>query len=87
MEKTFVIADEAGMHARPATVLVNSASKFNSDLTLEYKGKQVNLKSIMGIMSLGIPKGAEVKVTANGDDQEEAIKEIEETLKNQNIIS
>ena len=59
MEKIFKITDETGLHARPATVLVNTASKFNSEISLTYRDKKVNLKSIMGVMSLGIQQGAE----------------------------
>ncbi|MGM9986751.1 MAG: phosphocarrier protein HPr [Bacillaceae bacterium] len=81
MEKIFKITDESGIHARPATVLVNTASKFNSDINLEFNGKSVNLKSIMGVMSLGIQQGAEIKVIANGDDAAEAVAAIAETMK------
>ena len=56
-EKTFTVTADSGIHARPATVLVQAASKYDSDVNLEYNGKSVNLKSIMGVMSLGIPKG------------------------------
>ena len=55
MEKRdFHIIAETGIHARPATLLVQAASKFGSDVNLEYNGKSVNLKSIMGVMSLGV---------------------------------
>ncbi len=55
--KDFHIIAETGINARPATLLVQTASKFASDITLDYKGKAVNLKSIMGVMSLGVGKG------------------------------
>ncbi|OMP66470.1 phosphocarrier protein HPr [Domibacillus epiphyticus] len=84
-EKTFTIIDETGIHARPATVLVQAASKFSSDVTMEYNGKTVNLKSIMGVMSLGIPKGASVKIAANGSDAEEAIESLTETMKSSGL--
>ena len=58
--KDFHIVAETGIHARPATLLVQTASKFASDITLDYKGKAVNLKSIMGVMSLGVGQGADV---------------------------
>lgn len=80
-EKTFTIIDKTGIHARPATVLVQAASKFQSDVNLEYKGKSVNLKSIMGVMSLGIPQGAEIKIVASGSDENEAIEGLSEVLK------
>ena len=59
-QKSYVITDETGIHARPATMLVQTASKFDSDIQLEYNGKKVNLKSIMGVMSLGVGKDAEI---------------------------
>lgn len=79
-EKTFTVIDEAGIHARPATNLVQAASKFKSEVTLEYKGKPANLKSIMSVMALGIVKGAEIKIIAEGNDEIEAINHISETL-------
>ncbi|SFB84289.1 phosphocarrier protein [Alkalibacterium subtropicum] len=86
MEKReYTIIADTGIHARPATLLVQQASKFNSDITLDYKGKSVNLKSIMGVMSLGVGKGAEVSITADGADEKEAIEGIEETIKNEGM--
>mgnify|MGYP000273149685 CR=1 FL=1 len=81
--KDFHIVAETGIHARPATLLVQTASKFASDITLEYKGKSVNLKSIMGVMSLGIPTQSEITISCNGDDEEAAIAAIEEVLRAQ----
>ncbi|GAE34898.1 phosphocarrier protein HPr [Halalkalibacter akibai] len=80
-EKTFLITADTGIHARPATQLVNKAGQFSSDITLEYKGKSVNLKSIMGVMSLGVGKGAEVTVKAEGSDADEALQAIEDVIK------
>lgn len=86
MEKReFHIVAETGIHARPATLLVQSASKYNSDINLEYKGKSVNLKSIMGVMSLGVGQGSDVVITAEGDDEEEAIQTIADTMKNEGL--
>ena len=73
VEKIFEITSSAGLHARPATALVQSVSGFESNVSLEYKGRTVNLKSIMGVMSLGVPSGTEIKVTADGSDENEAI--------------
>lgn len=80
-EKTFTITAETGVHARPATLLVNKAGQFESEVEIAYNDKTVNLKSIMGVMSLGIPKGAQIKITANGSDEAEAINGIEEVIK------
>lgn len=79
-EKQFKVTADTGIHARPATLLVQTASKFDSEINLEYKGKTVNLKSIMGVMSLGIGQGADIKISAEGSDADSALKALEETL-------
>lgn len=84
-EKQFKVIAETGIHARPATLLVQTASKFDSDINLEYKGKIVNLKSIMGVMSLGVGQGADIKITAEGSDADEALRSLEETLKKEGL--
>lgn len=80
------VVDPVGLHARPATVAVNAASKFKSEIKLSYKGRSVNMKSIMGVMSLGIPTQSEITVSAEGEDEEAAIATIEEVLKTQKVI-
>lgn len=80
MEQSFFITSEYGIHARPATRLVNLAMNFQSDIKLDAMGKTVNLKSIMGLMSLGIYKGEEVHVKAEGPDAEEAIKALSDFI-------
>ncbi|MFV0558202.1 MAG: phosphocarrier protein HPr [Enterococcus sp.] len=84
-KKDFHVVAETGIHARPATLLVQAASKFNSDINLEYKGKSVNLKSIMGVMSLGVGQGADVTISAEGADEAEAIAAIEEAMKKEGL--
>ncbi|MFH5811146.1 phosphocarrier protein HPr [Companilactobacillus sp. FL22-1] len=79
-KKDFHIIAETGIHARPATMLVQTASKFSSDINIEFSGKSVNLKSIMGVMSLGVGQGADVTITADGDDASEAIVAISDTM-------
>ncbi|NSL52411.1 phosphocarrier protein HPr [Calidifontibacillus erzurumensis] len=83
--KNFTITSDSGLHARPSTALVSAVMPFKSDIMLEYKGKQVNLKSIMGVMSLGVPKGATVTITANGDDEEQAIAKVGEVMKSEGL--
>lgn len=86
MEKRdFHVIAETGIHARPATLLVQAASKFNSDIQLTYKDKSVNLKSIMGVMSLGVGQNANVTITANGDDEKEALDAVAETMKKEGL--
>ncbi len=85
-EITVTVVDPVGLHARPATVAVNAASKFKSDVQISYKGKSVNMKSIMGVMSLGIPTQSEITISADGDDEDAALETIKEVLQAQNVI-
>ncbi|AVQ32714.1 MULTISPECIES: phosphocarrier protein HPr [Staphylococcus] len=84
-QQSYVIIDETGIHARPATMLVQTASKFESDVQLEYNAKKVNLKSIMGVMSLGVGKDAEITIYADGSDEKEAIAAITEVLSKEGL--
>ncbi|RCW66934.1 phosphocarrier protein HPr [Saliterribacillus persicus] len=80
-EQTFTITGETGIHARPATLLVNKAGQYESHVELHYNGKTVNLKSIMGVMSLGVPKDAQIRITVDGSDEDQALEGIDETIK------
>ena len=83
--REFHIVAETGIHARPATLLVQAASKFSSNVTLSYQCKDVNLKSIMGVMSLGVGQNADVKISAEGDDEAEALAAIAETMSSEGL--
>ena len=85
-ERTYKIIDEQGIHARPASLLVKTSSQFESDINLEYKEKKANLKSIMAVMALGIGKNAEIKIIAEGSDEEKAIEELDELLKKEGLV-
>ncbi|MCI5452134.1 phosphocarrier protein HPr [bacterium] len=82
-----VVIDPVGLHARPATVAVNAASKFKSEVKITYKGRSVNMKSIMGVMSLGIPTQSDVTISCEGEDEDVAVKTIEEVLRAQKVIA
>ena len=71
-----------GLEARPAAMLVQVASQYESSIYVEKEQKSVNAKSIMGMMTLGLATGECVKVTADGRDEEQALAEIEKYLKN-----
>jgi len=85
MDQKFLITSEYGIHARPATRLVNLAMTFNSEINLTALGKTVNLKSIMGLMSLGIYKGEEITVSVSGSDSERAIESIADFIITENL--
>ena len=80
MEKLVVIKNESGLHARPAGMFVKKAAEFKSLVEVSAKGKTVNAKSIMGIMSLGLGQGDELTVIANGEDQEVAVNALVELV-------
>ncbi|WP_042351154.1 phosphocarrier protein HPr [Bacillus massiliigorillae] len=80
IEKSFTVISEVGIHARPATLLVRTASNYDANLTITYNGKEANLKSIMGIMALAIPNGANIRIFADGQDATAAITSLEDVL-------
>ena len=72
-EATVTIENKTGIHARPASVFVQKATTFKSKVQLKAKGKTVDAKSILMIMSMGLTKGTEVIIAADGPDEEEAV--------------
>jgi len=72
-KKQFFITAEEGLHARPAAALVSEANRFQCELSLEFKNRTVNLKSILGVMGLGIPTGSAITIHADGQDEQQAI--------------
>ena len=68
------------LEARPVAMLVQVASQYESRIYMEYANKKVNAKSIMGMMSLVLPVGEKVVVTADGSDEDTAIASIEKYL-------
>ena len=80
MEKKIVIKSTVGLHASLAAKVVQSASKFDVDIKLHYKDKVVDVKSILGLMSLAIPSGENVVLVATGDQALTAIESIEKIL-------
>ncbi len=80
IEKMIVIKNKQGLHARPAALFVQTANKFDCDITVSKGKEKVNGKSIMGIMTLEAGKGAKVTIIASGNDAEQAIAELEKLL-------
>jgi len=73
ISETITITNETGLHARPASVFVSTASKFSSEITIQTADKTINAKSILAVLSLGISKGTEIILSAEGSDEQEAI--------------
>ncbi|MDY3853726.1 MAG: HPr family phosphocarrier protein [Butyribacter sp.] len=78
--KKIKIQIQNGLEARPVAVLVQVASQFDSSIYVECGDKKVNAKSIMGMMALGLDTGEEVVVSAEGEDESNAMADIEKFL-------
>ncbi len=76
MEKEIVIKSTAGVHASLAAKIVQTSSKYSVDIDLHYRDKVIDMKSILGLMSLAIPYGENIKIVATGDRAGEALRDI-----------
>ncbi|WP_054955524.1 HPr family phosphocarrier protein [Paenibacillus dakarensis] len=86
MQKTFRIIDEDGIHARPATALVNTANKFkDTESFAEANGKKVTLKSILGVLSLGLEQGDTLTLISEGASESEALAALSEVMINEGL--
>jgi phosphocarrier protein len=81
IEETITITNRAGIHARPAAMLVQAAKDFTSSLYFDKDGDRINAKSIMGILTLGASYGTELKIVAEGEDREDEKKALETIVK------
>ena len=78
--KQIAVGIPAGLEARPVAMLVQVASQYESSIYIEDGSRKVNAKSIMGMMTLGLGAGEKVVISADGEDEEAAIKSIEKYL-------
>lgn len=79
-EREVLIKSTNGIHAALASKIVQAASKYSVDIVLYYKNRTVDVKSILGLMSLAVPHGENVRLVATGENAEAAIADIEEVL-------
>ena len=70
--KEAVINNQVGLHARPATFFIQKANEFKSSIWIEKDDRKVNAKSLLGVLSLGIVKGTEIRIIADGPDESAA---------------
>ncbi|OOZ40883.1 phosphocarrier protein HPr [Solemya pervernicosa gill symbiont] len=80
LEQQVTIINKLGLHARAAAKFVTSASAFESEITIEREGQEVNGKSIMGVMMLAASKGTLLTLKANGGDEVAAIDTLEQLI-------
>jgi phosphocarrier protein HPr len=71
--QTLKVDNESGLHARPASLFLQKATSFKSNITVSKNGKSGNAKSLLGLLSLGINKNSEITISAEGEDEKEAV--------------
>jgi len=76
VQKSVKIVNRLGMHARPSAMFVSHASSYNAEIFVEKAGLKVNGKSIMGVMMLAAEMGSELIITAEGEDEGQAIDDL-----------
>lgn len=76
VERTVTITNKVGIHARPAALIVRTASRYSSNITLEKDGMEVDGKSIMGVMMLAAEPRSKLTIKAEGRDEREALEEL-----------
>ena len=82
VERIVTILNRAGMHARPAALLVKTASGFRSQIYIEKDSERINGKSIMGVITLGATFNTPLKLIADGPDEAQALDALEKLFKN-----
>ena len=80
--RTVTIVNKLGLHARAAAKFVQTASDFNSEININFAGKEVSGKSIMGVMMLAAGKGCDIDIIASGTDEDDAINAMEQLIQN-----
>jgi len=76
------IKNEKGIHARPASLFVKTASMFDSDVTVEKDGSTVSVKNVMDLLTLEARKGTRLIITTSGPDEEEALDDLQALIEN-----
>jgi phosphocarrier protein len=76
IEQKITISNRAGIHARPAALLVQAVKDFQSSVYFEKGSDRINVKSVMGILTLGASYGTELKIVAEGEDEKAAVEAV-----------
>lgn len=81
VSKEVTVVNPSGLHLRPAGLLSKTALRFKSNIIIEYKEKQVVVKSVLNVMAAGIKCGTKIKVVCDGLDEDEALRAVCEAIK------
>ena len=82
IQREYNVSNPSGLHARPASRLVQTAQKFKSSIVLESNGKTINAKSMVKLLSGGISRGSSVKITCDGEDEEDLMAAVADLFDN-----
>ena len=74
--KDVTVQNQVGLHARPATFFIQKANEFKSSVWVEKEERRVNAKSLLGVLSLGIMGGTQIRIIAGGSDEDKAVDEL-----------
>lgn len=80
--KEVVVNNSLGLHARPATFFIQRANEYRSSIWVEKDERRVNAKSLLGVLSLGVTKGAAITIIAEGADEELAVNALTDLIEN-----
>ena len=72
--KDVMVQNQVGLHARPATFFIQRANEFRSSIWVEKEERRANAKSLLGVLSLGVTGGTEIRIIADGIDENEAVE-------------
>ncbi|MCL2748351.1 MAG: HPr family phosphocarrier protein [Oscillospiraceae bacterium] len=78
--RAVIVNNQVGLHARPATFFIQKANEFKSSVWVEKEARRVNAKSLLGVLSLGIIKGTEINISADGPDESEAVSALADLI-------
>ena len=78
--KDVIVQNQVGLHARPATFFIQKANEFKSTIWVEKEERRVNAKSLLGVLSLGSMGGAQIRILAEGSDEEAAVNALAELV-------
>lgn len=81
--KEVAVTNSVGLHARPATFFIQKSNEFKSSIWVEKGDRRINAKSLLGILSLGIIKGTDIKIIADGVDEEAAVSALASLIENE----
>ncbi|MBQ2966959.1 MAG: HPr family phosphocarrier protein [Clostridia bacterium] len=73
VSKVVIVQNQVGLHSKPATCFIQKANEFKSTIWVERNERRANAKSLLGVLSLGVIKGTEIKIIADGPDEQEAL--------------